>query len=171
MQETAAALAAFARRLMAEHGDYITRLCFLYLGNHMDAQDAAQDCFLKALKAFHTFRGESNERTWLTRIAINTCKDMRRSAWYKKVDGEAALLHLKSPEDGPEAFDDTVVLAIMGLPRKYKDVVLLFYYQNLSLKEISAVLSLPLSSVSSRLIRARKRLHDQLKGWYFNEED
>ncbi len=82
----AAALEAFARRLMAEHGDAITRLCFLYLGNQMDAQDAAQESFLKALGAYQDFRGRSSERTWLTRIAINTCKDMLKSAW-QQVEG------------------------------------------------------------------------------------
>jgi len=79
MRETAAALETFARRLMNEHGDYITRLCFLYLGDEMEAQDAAQESFLKALRAFTDFRGESAERTWLARIAINTCKDILRS--------------------------------------------------------------------------------------------
>ena len=170
MEETTAALEAFAQRLMNEHGDFVTRLCFLYLGDQMEAQDAAQETFLKALRAFQDFRGQSSERTWLARIAINTCKDMLRSWWNRRVDGEQALLHLPDSQDGPEAFDDTVLKAVMNLPPKHKDVVLLYYYQNLSLKEIAQALSLPLPTVSSRMIRARKRLQNQLKGWYFNEE-
>ncbi len=171
MRETAAALETFARRLMNEQGDYITRLCFLYLGDEMEAQDAAQESFLKALRAFTDFRGESAERTWLARIAINTCKDILRSPWRKRVDGEQALLNLPDSEDGPEAFDDTVLLSVLNLPAKYKDVILLYYYQDLSLKDIARTLGLPLPTVSSRLIRARKRLSGQLKGWYLNEED
>lgn len=164
------ALEAFARRLMREHGDFVTRLCFLYLGDAHEAQDAAQDSFLKALRAFQGFREESGERTWLARIAINTCKDRLRKPWHGRVDGEQALLQLPDPQDGPEAFDDTVIQAVMALPPKYKDVILLFYYQGLPLKDIARALTLPLPTVSSRLIRARKRLEGQLKGWYFNEE-
>lgn len=171
MRETAAAIEALARRLMAEHGDFVTRLCFLYLGDEMEAQDAAQESFLKAMKAFPSFRNESSERTWLARIAINTCKDSLRSPWRKRVDGEQALLNLKDPGEGPEAFDDTVIKAIMSLPAKYKDVILLFYYQNLPLRDIARALALPLPTVSSRLIRARNKLSKQLKGWFFNEED
>lgn len=87
------------------------------------------------------------------------------------MDGEQALLNLPDSGNGPEAFDDTVLLSVLNLPAKYKDVILLYYYQDLSLKDIARTLGLPLPTVSSRLIRARKRLSGQLKGWYFNEED
>lgn len=171
MQEAAAAMEALAKRLMTEHGDYITRLCFLYLGDEMEAQDAAQETFLKALTSFQSFRGDSTERTWLSRIAINTSKDLLRSPWRKRVKGEDALLNIQCPQEDWEPYDDTVLSAVMNLPPKYKDVIVLFYYQELSLKEIAHALSLPQPTVSTHLMRARNRLSHQLKGWYFNEED
>jgi len=170
MQETTTALEAAARRLMAEHGDFVTRLCFLYLRHEMDAQDAAQDTFLKALRALDSFRGEGSERGWLARIAVNTCKDMLRSPWRRRYAGEEALRALPDPDGPPRAQDDTVLQAVMALPNKYKDVILLRYYEGMPLKDIAAALSLSVPTVSTRIARAQKRLHTQLKGWYFDEE-
>lgn len=154
---------------MAESGDSLVRLCFLYLGDYQLAEDAVQDSFLKAARQLHRFRGDSSKKTWLTRIAINTCKDRLRTPWHTRVEGEAALAAVPAPE--PEfAADDTVIQAVFGLPDKYKEVILLRYYQELTLKEMASTLRLPLPTVSSRLRRAREALQTQLKGWYFNED-
>jgi RNA polymerase sigma factor (sigma-70 family) len=160
---------AALKRLMQEHGVYLKRMCFLHLRDEALAEDAVQETFLKAYRALDSFRGDSSERTWLSRIAINTCRDFRRAAWFKLVDPKAVLDAIPAPEGEPDA-DDTVLLAVMRLPQKYREVVLLRYYQNLSLREISEALSMPVPSVSSRLLRARNMLKSKLKGWYFHEE-
>ena len=61
------------------YGDAILRLCILYLGDRQLAEDAFQETFLKAWEKWDGFRGESSVKTWLTRIAVNTCRDMLRS--------------------------------------------------------------------------------------------
>lgn len=154
---------------MAAHGDRLVRLCFMYLGDYHLAQDAVQDTFIKAARSLDSFRGDSSQETWLTRIAVNTCKDRLRSFWFRRVEGEEALMNLPAQE-AEVLPDDTVLLAVYDLPPKYKDVILLYYYQNYSQEEIAKVLKAPLPTVSSRLRRARNLLKTKLKGWYFDED-
>ena len=72
--------------LMRRYGDALVRMCCLYLNDASLAQDAAQDTFIKAWRNLGQFRGECDERTWLMRIAINTCRDYHRTAWLRHVD-------------------------------------------------------------------------------------
>ena len=65
--------------MIARYGGEILRLCLLYLGDRQLAEDAFQETFVKAWKGRDAFRGESSEKTWLSRIAVNTCRDMLRS--------------------------------------------------------------------------------------------
>ena len=87
------------QRLIEMVGTYqrpLLRMCYLMLKDEELARDAVQETFLKAYRALERFRGESSEQTWLTRIAMNTCRDMRRSFWFKHVDRRI------TPEDLPE---------------------------------------------------------------------
>lgn len=104
--------------LIAEHGDSLLWLCFLYLGDRAMAEDALQDTLLKAHRAWDSFRGESSEKTWLSRIAVNTCKSIRRYAWMQYVDRSRALDSLPEPSAPFEPMDDTVVRAVMALPKR-----------------------------------------------------
>ena len=84
--------------LMRRYGDALVRMCCLYLNDASLAQDAAQDTFIKAWRNLGQFRGECDERTWLMRIAINTCRDYHRTAWLRHVDRGTPLEAL--PEAG-----------------------------------------------------------------------
>ena len=159
------------RRLMESYGDAMLRMCYLSLHDVMLAEDAVQDSFLKAYQKWHTFRGECSEKTWLMRIAVNTCRDYRRRAWMRwndrRVDVEQLILPGGTPVDSA---DDTVIRAVMVLPPREKEAVLLRYYQQMKLGEIAHALGIPEGTVTSRLNRARVRLRRQLEGWYFDEE-
>lgn len=72
--------AAWLEQAMARYEESLLRMCFAYLGDAALAEDAVQETFVKAYRALPDFRGEAQEKTWLTRIAINTCKDVRRGA-------------------------------------------------------------------------------------------
>ena len=76
---------------MARWEQSLLRTCFAYLGDLSLAEDAVQETFLKAWKNLDRFRGEASEKTWLLRIAINTCKDVRRSAWFRRVNRAVSL--------------------------------------------------------------------------------
>ena len=155
-------------KILKEYGDSILRLCFLYLKDMHLAEDAAQDTFIKVYKNWSKFNGSCSEKTWITRIAINTCKNYLRSPWKKQIDGESLLANIIC-EDEVKA-DDTLIMEIMKLSPKYREVILLFYYQEFKIKEIAEILKLPQSTVSVRLKRAREKLKPVLKGWYYDEE-
>lgn len=156
-------------RLMGEQGDRLLRLAILYLRDDALAQDALQESFLKAYRRWDSFRGGSDRATWMTRILINTCKDMLRSAWFRHVDRSIDPAVLPEARTPGEAADDTVLQAVMALPMKLREVILLHYYQGLQVTEIARVCALTQSAVKARLKRARDRLRGQLEGWYFDE--
>ncbi len=158
------------RRLMETYGDMLLRMCCLQLGDVALAEDAAQDSFLKAYEHLQDFRGECSEKTWLMRIALNTCRDYRRRAWFWRMDRRVSVEDMLLSSDAPAPKDDAVLEAVMRLPQGEKETVLLRYYQEMKLKEISEVLGVPEGTVTSRLNRARRRLRSQLEGWYFDED-
>ena len=156
-------------RLMRQHGSQLLRLCTMLLRDASEAQDAVQDTFLRAYRRWGSWRGEASEKTWLTAIAVNVCRDYRRSAWFRRMAREKDISDL--PGQGvPFAFpDDTVITAVMRLPDHLREVILLRHYQNLKQKEIAAALSLSDRAVRQRLQKANAILRAQLKEWYEDE--
>ena len=146
------------------------RLCFAYLGDTALAEDAVQETFFKAWKSYDRFSGKAAEKTWLTRIAINTCKDLLKSAWARNTDRSV------TPETLPEGSapfderDDTVTRAVMSLPPKLKEVTLLHWYQGLTLEEMGKALRLPRSTINYRLKKAKEILKQELEDWYYEDE-
>jgi len=152
------------RRLVEENGTSLLRVCLLYLGDMQLAEDAVQDTFVKAFRAMDTFRGGSDVRTWLTRIAINTCKNYRRARWNRMVfPGE---LPPRGAED--KSGDGALIAEVARLPRQQKEVVILHYYREMPVEEIAGALGVSQSAVYARLKRARARLKKRLEGWYFD---
>ena len=145
-------------RLVEIYQTSLLHICYMILHDETLAEDAVQETFIKAYKALGSFRGESSEKTWLMHIGVNVCRDMKRGRWFKYVDRRVALDTLPIP--AAEADDDHEALsqAIVLLPDKYKEVILLHYYQNMNVREIAQALGLAPSSVSNRLKKARERL-------------
>lgn len=150
--------------LVAQHQTALLRTCFLYLRDRALAEDAVQETFLKAWRSMGSFRGESSQRTWLMRIAMNTCRDLSRSGWFRLTDRRY------TPDMLPEASvpfsreEEDLVTAVMQLPRKLREVILLHYYQGMSTIEIADSLGIAQSSVSGRLKRGREKLRAILEG-------
>ena len=155
---------AVIRRLIDEHQTALTRLCYLYLHDVQLAEDAVQETFIKAYRMLDRFRGDASEKTWLTRIAMRTCCDMRRSFWFRRMDRRVTPEML--PDQASEADEDesALTLAVMNLPRREREVVLLYYYQDMNMNDIAAALGLTQPTVSYRLRRARERLRQELEG-------
>lgn len=160
---------ADVERLMDEYGNSVLRMCFVYLQDMALAEDAMQETFVKVYRQYASFRGESSEKTWVMRIAINTCKDVRRSAWFRRVDRSVPLDAIPEPRYECDPSDDTLIVEIMKLPPKLKEVVLLRYYQDLSFQEIAQALQIPQGTVSTRMNAAKKKLRQRLVRWYFDE--
>lgn len=156
-------------RLMRQYGSGLLRMCALYLRDASLAQDAVQETFLKAYRHWGSYRGEASEKTWLTRIAMNVCRDILRTPWLRHMDRRVDLDSLPEGADDFAFPDDTVLAEVMALPEKYRAVILLRYYQDMKLNEVAAALRLPLGTVRSRLNRANALLREALKEWYDEE--
>ena len=135
----------------------------MYLRDRDMAQDAVQETFLKAYKALGSFRSESTEKTWLYSIALNVCRDMRRSAWFRYVDRRVTLDHL------PDA-SIALMQEIMRLPRKLMEAVWLYYYEDMNMKDIGDMLGVAATTVGYRLDKARTLLRCRLGGGHPDEK-
>ena len=149
-----------------DYSDSILRTCFLYLSDQTQAEDATQDTWIKAWKHMDDFerKGIANEKAWLLRIAINTCKDYRRTAWFRHVDRSKALDELPPGMMQTEMEDRNLTLVVMDLPDRYKQVVLLYYFQGLTQRETAHALGLSPAAVVRRLRAAEALLKQSLTG-------
>lgn len=155
-------------RIVQQYATPMLRICFMYLKDMSLAEDAMQDTMLKIYKNYDKFDG-SNEKTWIMRIAMNVCKDYLRSAWMRKVNVVEELNDVPDIEKKPNE-DDTLIKAVMQLKPKYKEVIILFYYQDMKISEIAKAINSPEATVSVRLKRARDQLKNVLGGWYYDEQ-
>ncbi len=152
-------------RLIVQYQTQLLRLCYVQLHDRAQAEDAVQETFLKAFRGFAQFRGESSEKTWLTRIAVNTCRDYQRGGWFRHTDRSVTPEMLPVAADTqPDMEDYDLSLAVMRLPRKLREVILLYYYQDMGTEEIAETLGIAQSSVSNRLKRGREKLRGLLEG-------
>lgn len=153
---------AYFTYLVEQYQTPLVRMCCLYLRDAALAEDAVQETFVKVYRHLGDFRGDCSEKTWVLRIAMNTCHDLRRSGWFRLMDRRYTPEML--PEVGTECTveDDTLITAVMHLPPKLREVVLLYYYQGMTTLEIADALRLNQSSVSGRLKRARDKLRIEL---------
>ena len=130
-----------------------------------------QETFLKAFKNLDSFRGESSEKTWLTRIAVNCCRDCRRSAWYRYIDRRVSVDQLPVLSSAPPSDDHiALTMAIMKLKPKYMEAVLLYFYEGYPIKEIAKMLDLTEAAVSARIRKAKQKLIAELEGGEYDEK-
>ena len=153
------------QRMIREHQAQLTRLCYALLHDRDLADDAVQETFLKAWRSMASFRGEASMKTWLSRIAVNTCRDMRRSAWLRFTERRVTPEMLPEPagDDPASDADRELTAAVMSLPPRLREVVMLYYFEELSMPEIAGALGVSHQAVSDRLARARRKLRDELE--------
>ena len=155
--------------MMEQYGDEIKRFCTLQLKDPFQAEDAAQDTFVKAWKALDTFRNESSQKTWLMHIAVNTCRDYQRTGWFRHMDRRIVPEELPEQSREDEVPDGEVTEAIRSLPSKLRTMILLRYYEGLSLKETAAAAGISLATAKRQISKANQLLHERLEGWYTDE--
>ncbi|TCN22339.1 sigma-70 family RNA polymerase sigma factor [Mesobacillus foraminis] len=157
--------------IMHRHGQEILQLVYSYVKNRSIAEDLTQDIFVKCYKSLHTYSGKARIRTWLWRIAINHCKDYLKS-WYARnvilteKETEPAYHQDKTVEQTviQKGEDQELAEAVMELPIKYREVIYLFYFEELSIKEISEVTDIKENTLKTRLRRAKDLLKERLEG-------
>ena len=151
-------------RLVKEWQLPLLRLCYIQLHDKALAEDAVQETFVKAFRGWYQFRGQSSEKTWLTKIAVNTCTDLQRGAWFRHTDRRVTPEMLPEAIIQPTETNLDLTLAVMNLPKKYREAIMLYYYQDMDVREIGAVLGIAQSSVSNRLKKGRELLRKALEG-------
>ena len=155
--------------LMRRYEKDVLKVCTVYLHDPVLAEDAAQETFVKAFRALDRFQGSSSEKTWLMRIAINTCKDIRRGAWFRHTDRSITLDKLPEPAVPPQAESVLITLEVMRLPAKEREAVLLHYYQGMTIAETAQALGISATAAAKRLKKAHAHLEPVLKGGEENE--
>jgi len=157
--------------------DKVFQLSFRMLGNRHEAEDIAQEAFIRAYVNIQSYNINLKFSTWLYRIATNLCIDrIRKKKPDYYLDAEVAgtegltmysQIPAKTPlpEDDVESLElqDTIQREISKLPEKYRTVIVLKYIEELSLNEISEILDMPLGTVKTRIHRGREALRKQLR--------
>ena len=156
--------------LMRAYADDVLRLCYVYLRDRQLAEDAMQETFLKAYRHMASLENAESQRAWIVKIAVNTCRDVRRSAWLRHNDLRVSLEDLPPASCEFTAEDDSVVREVMRLKSKYKEAILLRYYQDLSPEECARALGMTVSGFYRRLKRAQDALRPKLERWVFDEQ-
>lgn len=142
----------------------LLRLCRVYLKEESLAEDAMQETFIKAYKNLHTFRGDSSDKTWLFRIAINVSRDMQRTSWFRNISRMVSLDSIQIQQPQESEISHALMDEIMRLPKKYREVILLYYYEDMKQNEIAEILGVSVTTVCRRIEKARELLKDMLKG-------
>lgn len=150
------------------YGTMIYRLAYARTANVHDAEDILQEVFLryaKSGKEGKMFESEEHRKAWLLRVTINCSKSSAGSGWNKRRNKEPLSEETPDTRFSPEACDTrlSVRKAVAALSEKYRTVIHLFYFEELSIKEISDIAGLSESAVKARLSRAREKLKASLK--------
>ena len=148
--------------VVERYGDEMLRLAMLYLGSREQAEDAVQDSFIKIFRAAH---GDQISKSFVMRVLVNTCKDYLKSGWAKNVTLMEQCPEVAA-EGGPVPVTEEGALRreILELPPKYREVILLRYYEGFAVGEIAHMLNAPQPTVSIRIRRACKLLEKRLEG-------
>lgn len=138
--------------------EMVYRLCFVYMKNAYDTEDAVQDTFIRMIEKGPRFTSLEHEKAWLIVTAGNICRNKLKHWSRKTADIES--IPVRAPEK--ERYDD-LMAALMQLPDRLKTIVYLAYYEELNSKQIARILKLPSSTVRNRLVKARRLLKKALE--------
>ncbi len=155
------------RTKLDKYGDMLYKIAYMRLQNVEDAEDVVQEAFFQYLKRKDGFESEEHERAWLIHVTLNACRKVWRSAWKRHQSGEEVSSEVpggRVPEAEALSLEQgkEILKAVQSLPAKYRDVIHLFYYEELSIREISRATGRRESTVTSQLSRGRELLRKKL---------
>lgn len=151
---------AEVNRAIEQYADMVTRLCTVYLKNHADTEDVFQTVFLKYTLYSKEFESDEHEKAWLIRVTINACKDLLKSFFRSHT---VSMDELEGQFSEMSTEHSQVLEAVLALPKKYREVVYLHYYEGYTAPEISKILGKNTNSVYTLLHKARELLKELLK--------
>ena len=153
-------------QLYKKYRDNIFAIGLNYFGNPSDADDIVQETFFKLSKSRTDFDSEEHIRNWLIRVAVNECKRISLSFWWRKRRPLEEYMETISFETAEES---ELFSEVMKLKPKYRQAIHLFYYEGYSTAEIADILHVSQSTVTTRLARARHQLKEHLQEVWHDE--
>ena len=158
MEKTPQCTPAELEQVLDVDGNMVYRLAYACMRSTMDAEDVYQDVFLRYFQKRPVFASEEHRRAWLLRVTVNEARSFFRSAWFRRTVSLDERVIYSEPEE--QKLDE----ALSQLSGKDREVLHLFYYEELSIREIGELLRRKESTVRTQLTRARRRLGEILKG-------
>ena len=146
-------------QVVRRYGDMLYRVAFHALRNRADAEDVTQTVLLRLYQQGGRFDSEEHRKHWLLRVAVNESRRLVCSPWFHRrvpLEEYAQSLGMESPQE------TGLFQAVMGLPKKYRVPLYLYYYEGYPVKEVAALCGLKESTAQTRLQRARERLKKEL---------
>jgi len=147
--------------------DTVYRIAFTYCRNTSDAEDIAQEAFLRYIKKMPRLQSEEHLKAWLIRVTLNIAKSLSTSSWSKKIVPLSE--HDPTIADERAETDTATYYAVMSLPEKYRSVIMLYYYEDYSIREIAQILNRTETAIQTQLQRARAMLKNKLKEDWGND--
>lgn len=149
--------------VLQNYSNMIYRLAMSITRNKTNSEDIMQEVFVRLIKKRPAFENDEHEKAWLLRVTINCSKKLIYSAWNRHTVNLGEDFKVEN-EEISEVYD-----IVMKLPKKYREVIHLFYYEDLPIKEISGILNSSEGTIKSRLSRAREILRARAKGGEWDE--
>lgn len=153
----------YIEEILEKYSNMVYRIALTRTGTIENAEDIYQDVFMKFSEKVPTFESEEHEKAWFIRITINLSKNLKTSAWNKKVINLDENMEF-SNEDEYHVFS-----TICELPQNYKTVIYLMYYEGYKVKEIAKIMKKREGTIKTWLFRARDILKEKLEGGFENE--
>lgn len=167
------------QQLLEKYRRQVLSLVWRMVSNREEAQDLAQEAFIRAFRSLHTFDISRSFPAWLFRITTNLCVDFYRRKKLDTVplvqsagqDHEERILEVESPDRGPDeeyagkSRAERLEKMVRALPAPYRIVILLRHQSDMAYEEIAEALNLPIGTVKARLHRAHKMLREKLERW------
>ena len=149
--------------VLNRYSNMVYRLALSRTRNIADAEDVLQEVFLRLIHKKPEFENEEHRKAWLIRVTVNCSSKLLTSAWFRRTVPLDEELKFQTKEKSD------VYYAVMELPLKYRTVIHLYHYEDLSISQISHILTINESTIKSQLLRARQLLKTKLKGEFDNE--
>ena len=150
-----------AERLARTFAPAVYRLCYARTGSRTDAEDLMQETFLRLVRTRPDFEDDAHARAWLFQVALHCVADLYRVPWRRR---EEPVEEVPEREAAQAPEEDETLEAVLSLPPKYRAVIHLYYYEELSVAEIARVTGKSEGTIRTRMSRARVLLRDTLEG-------
>ncbi len=151
------------QKVIEKYSPMVYRLAYSLVKSRADADDIHQEVFLKYMKYRPRFESEEHEKAWFIRVTTNQCRNWWKTAWRKRIVSLSEYKEEGVTQDFSTGKNEDIIETVKLLPQKYRVVIHLFYYEELSVEEISNILGRKASTVRTQLTRARKQLSELLE--------